>query len=90
MLTALLLLAATERGWRWLMHAITGALGREIPGERRRSDAARTRADAAYGCVDWYCYDAPLTPPNSQQLGPIPGSGALREPSLDAKAAHGV
>ena len=89
MLTALLLLAATERGWRWLMHAITGALGREIPGERRRSDAARARADAAYGCVDWYCYDAPQPPANSQQLGAA-GPGTLREPSLEAKTALGA
>jgi hypothetical protein len=70
------------------MHASTGPLGREKPGERRAPDMVRVRADAAYGCVDWYCYDTPLTPPNSQQLGAIPGSGALREPSRDAKVAH--
>ena len=72
------------------MNASTGPLGWEKPGQRRSPDTVRARADAAYGCVDWYCYDAPLTPPNSQQLGPIPGSGALREPSHDATAAPGV
>jgi hypothetical protein len=72
------------------MHATTGSFRRELPGERRLPDAAGARADAAYGCVDWYCYDTPLPPQNSQQLGASSSLGAPREPSLDVKAVLGV
>ena len=71
------------------MNASTGPLGWEKPGQRRSPDTVRARADAAYGCVDWYCYDAPQPPANSQQLGAA-GPGTLREPSLEAKTALGA
>ena len=72
------------------MHATTGSFRREQSGQRRRPDPAEARADAAYGCVDWYCYDTPLPPQNSPQLAASPSLGTLREPSLDAKAVLGV